>query len=183
VNARIAESDQDVTKAIEYLRDAKVIDLDGRCDSDIRDLRVALFELKQAAASGKLAPKEVTDFITFLLNPDYKGHLVAALQKRNGRVAAFHPVLTGLLGCNTAIYLLSSGQAAKSALFYILKYMTKDPTPPSCTLSLVHMARKTIELHPSLASNSGTTVRTAQHWLLRCMNQFNGCVILAYTSS
>jgi hypothetical protein len=50
----------------------------------------------------------------------------------------------------------------------------KDPNPRASTLSIAKAARQDITAYPSVAENSGTDVRTAQHWMNRIMNMFNG---------
>ena len=93
---------------------------------------------------------------------------------RNGKMVNFNPVLTALRGCNTAIYYISAGSAAKTTMFYLLKYLTKDPTVRTCTASIAKSCHDDIIAYPSVADNTGTDERTAQHWLNRIMNKFNG---------
>jgi hypothetical protein len=102
------------------------------------------------------------------------GKLARALLKRNGSVVDVNATATSVLNCNTAAYLLGGKQQAKSALFYLLKYLTKDGVQLANSLAVLHSARQHIEQYPSIAVNTGTTQRIGQHFLLRCINSFSG---------
>jgi hypothetical protein len=106
----------------------------------------------------------------------YRAALDRALAGRNLKVTEYNPVISAIRGCNTAIYLVSSGVAAQVSMLYTLKYITKDPVKRSATSSLALDARKHIAEYPSLAKDTGEVVRTAQHWLARILNSFNGKV-------
>lgn len=86
-------------------------------------------------------------------------------------VVEFNDLITALLGCNTNIGVLGSDSQAKAALCYVLKYITKPTTELTHVLSLWNNARKTIETYPSKAVDTGTSLRTAQHFLTRIANQ------------
>ena len=102
--------------------------------------------------------------------------LNSCLAKRNGLVVEYNDVISALLGCNTATYILGSDAQAKAALCYLLKYITKPPAEISRSLVLLHNARSTIQTYPSQAEDTGTTQRTAQHFLNRIMNDLNGAM-------
>ena len=167
-----AKQDKAVAAALHRLGESK----DGPIGDDayIDAVSAALFELKQAQESGRLADASVIGILVEVLTPEYQLKLDAALRERNMWVADYNETLTALRGCNTAVYLLSSGPAAKSALFYIMDYITKDPTERAATLSLTLLAKADVDAHPSVAANSGSEERTAQHWLNRILNKFNG---------
>ncbi len=137
-------------------------------------LRVALYELMDASQRGKeLQTLYLGRLIEYL--PDFHHEkLYKAIVKRNGKMVNFNPVLTALRGCNTAIYYISAGSAAKTTMFYLLKYLTKDPTTRACTASIAKSCHDDITAYPSLAADTGTDERTARHWLNRIMNKFNG---------
>jgi len=44
----------------------------------------------------------------------------------NGRIVSFSPTLTNLLSCNTALYLLGSGEQAKAICYYMFDYLLND---------------------------------------------------------
>ena len=100
-----------------------------------------------------------------------KDRLQRAFPTRNGLVVEFSPVLTAAIGCNTNLSFLGSEAQAKATICYILKYLTKPPAELAHSLSLLYKARKTIELYPSVAENTGESMRTAQHYLNRIVNQ------------
>lgn len=50
---------------------------------------------------------------------------------RNASFVEFMDVLTAALGCNTAMYFLGGGEAAKAAMFYMIKVRHSD-TKPVC---------------------------------------------------
>ena len=66
--------------------------------------------------------------------------LTKALYKRNAFVVEINPTASSVLCCNTACYLLEAKKQAKSALFYLLKYLTKDGVALSNSLSVLHAA-------------------------------------------
>ena len=137
-------------------------------------LAAALLDLKTANESGRLASPGSLRLLIEALPPIYTKALQSALRDRNKKNTDYNPTLTALRGCNTAIYLLSGEAAAKAALFYIMEYMTKNPTELSCTVSLALAAKSNIDAHPSKADDTGTEKRTAQHFLNRLMNTKRG---------
>ena len=63
---------------------------------------------------------------------------------------------------------------AKTAAFYLIKYITKDESELTNVLSIVKAADDHIAAHPSVAEDSGTTERTTIHLLTRLLNSLNG---------
>jgi len=51
-----------------------------------------------------------------------------ALHWRNGTVAPFNEICTILFRCNMDVSILGSTESARAALYYLLKYLTKDAT-------------------------------------------------------
>jgi hypothetical protein len=93
---------------------------------------------------------------------------------RNGNVVMFSPALTSLTGSNTAAYFLGMLEQARGALFYLVKYLTKDKTELSASLVVLLDARKHVDQYPSVAENVGTEIRTTQHFLVRVLNCLSG---------
>ena len=91
---------------------------------------------------------------------------------RNASVADFNVVLCAILGCNNAPYLLGAEQAAKAAMFYMVKYVTKDSVALNASLSVLVDAwdhiKKYPSIHPDAASNQQ---RNAIHLMQRTLNQ------------
>ncbi|EFX64429.1 hypothetical protein DAPPUDRAFT_118188 [Daphnia pulex] len=100
--------------------------------------------------------------------------IIATFQ--NGLVVDYSPVQSAVVGCNTNASLLGSDAQTKAALCYVLKYVTKPPAELAHTLSLLHHARRTIEVHPSRAADTGTEIRTGMHYLNRIVNQLSGAI-------
>ncbi len=94
------------------------------------------------------------------LNDQNKTLLMQALAVRNGALVEFSPALTEYLGCNTAAYLLGSEEQARSALFYLVKYMTKDSVALGTSLPVIRQAMKHVNTHESHAADAGSDSRT-----------------------
>jgi hypothetical protein len=78
----------------------------------------------------------------------------------NQNVVAFNEIMTGALTSNQAIFFLGSAEQSRSILFYLLKYMSKDATALSNTISVIYEAKKMIERRPSVADDTGSIQRT-----------------------
>ena len=122
------------------------------------------------------------------VNPDLKGRLenmsdgplaarlVARWRShkvlcRNALLMEYNELITSLLGCNTAPIPMGCSEGAKSAMFYMIKYVTKDSVAVRESLAILVDAKKHIELYPSTAEDSGEAGRTARHFVERCVNQ------------
>jgi len=160
------------TEAAQLLRDAG----GSIPDSDTAALLDALVALHDASRDGIAMSQAHVLTLVKSLPQKYRAALDRALAGRNLKVTEYNPVISAIRGCNTAIYLVSSGVAAQVSMLYTLKYITKDPVKRSATSSLALDARKHIAEYPSLAKDTGEVVRTAQHWLARILNSFNGKV-------
>jgi hypothetical protein len=57
----------------------------------------------------------------------------------------FNPALTSLTGSNTAAYFLGMLEQTRGALFYLVKYLTKDKTELSASLVVLLDARKYVD--------------------------------------
>jgi len=97
----------------------------------------------------------------------------------NGSLASFSPILSAAVQCNTSIDALGNTAQAKSALFYILKYVTKNSLPLSNVLSLYISVKEQILARPSIAEDTGTDIRTGMHHIQRLINSINGSVEVA----
>jgi hypothetical protein len=94
----------------------------------------------------------------------------------SSNVVGFNRALIAAAACNNAIVFLGSIASAKSALMYIVKYTAKDGASLTNVLVLYVSAHDHILRHPSVAADTGTEVRTAQHWLTRVLNSISGHV-------
>ena len=121
-----------------------------------------------------LPPKEQKQFDE--IDESDRIKLNRILEKRNGDVVEYNPAKSAVLGCNTNSSILGSDAQAKAALCYVLKYMVKPPAELAHSLSLLHHARRTIELYPSKAADTGTVIRTGMHFLNKVVNELSGAV-------
>jgi hypothetical protein len=64
-----------------------------------------------------------------------------------------------------------------------VKYLAKDANSPAHILSVLMDARAHVALHPSVADDSGTVLRTAMHTLTRVMNTLNGVSEVSATTA
>jgi hypothetical protein len=118
-----------------------------------------------------------------LQRPDIRGQIPAdlleskpkkMLEPSNGNIVEYSPALSAALGCNTCVSPLGDLVLAKSVIFYMIKYMTKDPIALANTLSCIVSAAKHIALYPSAAEDSGTATRSAKHAITRALNNITG---------
>jgi hypothetical protein len=91
----------------------------------------------------------------------------------NGLITEFNPTLTNALACNTCVSMLGSTREAKAAVYYLSKYMTKDPVASSTTLSCVYDAAEK-QKYASIAADSGTDQRSAKLFIQRILNSSIG---------
>ena len=77
-------------------------------------------------------------------------------------------------GCNTAVVPLGSSEQAKAVCFYLLKYITKDPTALEVSRVVIHQAILHMAKHPPRAEDVGQDTRNAKHLLQRMLNSVQG---------
>ena len=92
----------------------------------------------------------------------------------NSLVTSWNEILTAILRCNTAPYLLGARESSRATSFYLVKYMTKDCVALSASLSVLVDAKKHIEKWRSTADDlaSQTELRTAIHFVQRAVNSY-----------
>ena len=119
MSAATAEITPDVGDALERL--CSVTSGQAPISAERRaEVRAALEECKRAAGRGeRMNPAHLVTLID-MLPPYYKSTLLLVLAQRNSRVVEYSPVTTAVFGSNTAVYFLSSGAAARIAVFYLL---------------------------------------------------------------
>lgn len=98
------------------------------------------------------------------------------IKHRNGKLVEFSDVMSACLKCNQSFQLLGSSIQAKVAMYYLVKYLTKDCTALEAILPSVIEARQTQLKYPSIADDTGTNKRTAQHLITRILNNLTGNV-------
>ncbi|MEL7339522.1 MAG: hypothetical protein AAGM67_03480, partial [Bacteroidota bacterium] len=86
----------------------------------------------------------------------------------------FNPTNIACARCNVCDSNCGSSVESKAALFYLIKYITKNPTELSMSLSLIYAARKEMLLYPSIAEDAGSAQRNAKYLLTKICNRLAG---------
>ena len=156
-----------------------------------KDTRCVVFELKRPAV--RIIPNDETDddktWPSNLLErlrrlPESKQvDVKRALLARNGSIVEINDVITSVLSSNTAAYLLGGAEQAKSILFYLLKYMTKDSLALTNSVTVINDALEHVRIHRSVADDSGSSQGTATHFLKRVINSLTGKIELSATQA
>lgn len=93
---------------------------------------------------------------------------------RNAQVAHYGEVLSAVLGCNNNPVLLGADQQAKAALFYLIKYVTKDSVALHDALALLHDVKEHVDKWPSKAEGPDREERyLSQRYLNQCNKEFS----------
>lgn len=92
----------------------------------------------------------------------------------NSDIVSYSPALSAVMCCNTCVEYLGTNCQAKSAMYYLVKYITKDASDLENVLSLIQAASSHISKYPSVAPDSGTLERSTKHILSRILNSING---------
>ena len=106
------------------------------------DVEDAVRQLVRAVNRGGMVSSSVLVTLIDSLPASFKSALKKALLSRNTRITDYNDVITALRGCNTAIYVISSGVAAMVAMFYLLEYITKNPGQRESSLSIALAAHE-----------------------------------------
>ena len=109
------------------------------------------------------------------------GMISKALPERNGLVVDFNPMLTSLIGSNSNFLHLGSTESSKAALWYIGPYINKDGVKITDVLPILMKAQEDAMNFPSVADDSGTTKRHAQHVFTRAINKMNSLMEVSDT--
>ena len=96
------------------------------------------------------------------------------LQCANASVADFNDVLTNVFNCNNAPYFLGAGEGARAAIFYMIKYITKDSVELSASLTVFADALASTKKYGSVAEDAGTAARDGKLFAHRILNMLNG---------
>jgi hypothetical protein len=87
--------------------------------------------------------------------------------RKKENIDLVHLILSAAVGCNTAIDLLGSTEQAKSALYYLIKYVTKNPTELANTISVIFHCQRKIKEYPY---DAGSPERNALYLLNKIIN-------------
>jgi hypothetical protein len=92
----------------------------------------------------------------------------------NSHVTPYNYAVSACLTCNQAMIFLGNAEQCKSIIFYMIKYMVKDSTMLQNAAVLLIDAFKHIHKFRSVAENTGTPIRDAQHMITRVVNSISG---------
>jgi hypothetical protein len=105
------------------------------------------------------------------------------LQHRNMAVVQITPLATALLACNTNSVFLGATEDAKAALYYIIKYVSKDCTELASCLSILQYAIDLKKKYPSAAKDANTDIRDGKYLLQIMLNKMVGMREIADTQA
>ena len=88
------------------------------------------------------------------------------------------PVVTSCVRCNTVHQFLGSEEQARSAGYYVVKYLGKDPVKVKIILPVLYKINMDRE---SKAQDVGSIERDSQFWLTQALNNFNSLCEFADT--
>ena len=100
---------------------------------------------------------------------------------RNAQVASFNDLLSVLLGCNNNPVHLGADVAAKAAMFYLVKYVTKDSTELNTALSVLADANQHVDKWKSTAEDADTNPNRRSIHLAERVSNTNGAMELSDT--
>ena len=95
------------------------------------------------------------------------------MQCANAEVTPFANVLSATVRCNTAHLHLGAREASRCAMFYMVKYLTKDSTALDTCLSTLLDAQRNARRWQSTADDRNTPTRDALWFLQKCVNRFH----------
>jgi len=108
--------------------------------------------------------------------PDSRIHWLdhKRLNAVDGNMVDGNLFLSASLGWNSCVNFVSAPGSAQSAIHYISRYMTKNPTQAKSILPLVYSAVSKRKLYPSKAKDSGSSQRNATYLTQIVLNLING---------
>ncbi len=87
------------------------------------------------------------------------------------RIAQYQPESSVCLRCNTSMQILIAPAEAKTAMYYIAKYLSKNLYPLQRVIPLLAQAKKDLWLYGSKAADAGEAKRNAKYMLQRLLHQ------------
>jgi hypothetical protein len=98
------------------------------------------------------------------------------LPLQNMLISSFNRAIMACEPANQACCQLTCVNAAKQTTYYCADYFKKDSNKLSVSASVFIAAKKHVDTYPSVAPNSGTAIRTAQHMLTNTVNRIVGAM-------
>ena len=101
--------------------------------------------------------------------------VASELPQSNGYLVNFNPLITACTGSNTCALPLGNTCQSNGACFYLSSYMAKNKTVLAHTLTVFEKALQHVTSRngSSTAEDTGTVIRTAQHFITRTLNQLD----------
>ena len=147
-------------------------DRDSACKSFLR----SVFKIPDDGTVVELPPevKAEIDQCTY----ETLREVVDQIRDLNGYIVCSIHVLSALLGCNTAAYMLGSASQAVAVFFYLQDYVVKDSTPLVQSISVFAAAMDHIKEFPSKADDreENESKRDALHYVQRIVNSMSGAM-------
>ena len=112
-----------------------------------------------------------------------KQQVCALFSTMNEATVCTSPILANCLGSNTNATPLGSTVQAKAIMFYLVKYILKDKTKISSTLSVIKYALQKQAKFPSRAQDDQSKERTGIQLLQIILNKLNGLCEIADTQA
>jgi hypothetical protein len=131
-------------------------------DADFTDV------LRRSGIAETLQPK--LDAISDANAVRFAERMVEKHPCENAWLVEFNDILTASLGCNSAPYMLGATEGAKAAMFYMVKYVTKDSVELKTVLSIMADAMQHVEKYPSVAEDHEDPERKTKHFVQRFLN-------------
>ena len=95
------------------------------------------------------------------------------LSDRNLSVVQYNPLLSSLIGANTAVYHLGNETQSTNALCYIAPYISKNNVPIAECISTIKTSLKKVKEYPSTAKDTGTDDRDTIYFMQKLINQLD----------
>jgi hypothetical protein len=97
----------------------------------------------------------------------------------NGAVVDYNPLLSSIMGCNTAIYMLGTEEQARVIMHYMMKYIVKDGVQLAAVLTAAKMAIDVVQTHPTAYTDDAATESVLGAEIYRRNKQYCNCFVNA----
>lgn len=105
-------------------------------------------------------------------HPTIFQQLLSLLKTVNGAVVETSPTALACTASNTAFYFLGTARQARNAIYYLVKYLTKDRTALSDVVAAICDAKVEMVRYPSIAADAGQDERTGDMLSFRAFSFF-----------
>lgn len=121
-------------------------------------------------------PPPVADFsvLSYPLDPEDSRVLIYSIARPTVRSVSqvpINPLCTVVNRCSSCDEVNGSGSQANSAIFYQLKYITKNDHELAHSISVYRQAWEAMQQFPSKADDAGTELRNAKYFATKVLNK------------